>query len=620
MIGRGSPAAAFLQPAARSSTILPNCSPDSSRSSASWMRSSVNTLSCTGCTVPRPQNSSSARNSCRSPSVEPMIWSWRMKMRRRSAGGWSPLVAPQTTRRPPRTSDFIAADQTACPTFSITRSTPRPLVSACTSRTTSCWLASIAWSAPRARARCSLAALREVTITRAPAALASCSAASETPPPMPNTSTVCQGSSRPLVNSMRQAVRWFTPSAAACAKVRPAGIANTLRAGRLMNSAKVPSRCSPSTAIRVHSTPSPRSQNSQWPQLTAGCSTTACPRLSRGSPASASSTTPAPSMPMICGSRCVMPAPLFRMYRSTRFSVAAFIRTSTSPGARTGTGRSPTWTASLPPCAVRNAAFIEVSCGRPAIGEWPSCGKVPDQFAQLEFLDLARRCRRHRVLQQQAFRHVRRRDLQALQVLGHRREVEALAGLGHDDRAGALAEPLVGVGDDRDLGDRRMLVEQRLDLEHRNVLAAADDHVLAAPGDADVAAGGAACQIAGVEPAIRIGRVPLRPLQVAAEVGRGAHQQPAHLAMREDVADRVDHLDLDAGKRAAVGRGGERVVVLRPDQRDRAVLGHPPGGDDLRAQHLARLLRQQPKKDRKSTRLNSSHHSISYAVFCLKKK
>src|SRR5574337_1830873 len=27
-----------------------------------------------------------------------------------------------------------------------------------------------------------------------------------------------------------------------------------------------------------------------------------------------------------------------------------------------------------------------------------------------------------------------------------------------------------------------------------------------------------------------------------------------------------------------------------------------------------------PESDRKSTRLNSSHHSISYAVFCLKKK
>src|SRR2546430_11081335 len=32
------------------------------------------------------------------------------------------------------------------------------------------------------------------------------------------------------------------------------------------------------------------------------------------------------------------------------------------------------------------------------------------------------------------------------------------------------------------------------------------------------------------------------------------------------------------------------------------------------------LERQQPASDRKSTRLNSSHSQISYAVFCLKKK
>src|SRR2546430_9057891 len=32
------------------------------------------------------------------------------------------------------------------------------------------------------------------------------------------------------------------------------------------------------------------------------------------------------------------------------------------------------------------------------------------------------------------------------------------------------------------------------------------------------------------------------------------------------------------------------------------------------------LLRQDPRRDRKSTRLNSSHSQISYAVFCLKKK
>src|SRR2546427_5902106 len=33
-----------------------------------------------------------------------------------------------------------------------------------------------------------------------------------------------------------------------------------------------------------------------------------------------------------------------------------------------------------------------------------------------------------------------------------------------------------------------------------------------------------------------------------------------------------------------------------------------------------RLSRLDPRRDRKSTRLNSSHSQISYAVFCLKKK
>src|SRR5688572_32045500 len=35
---------------------------------------------------------------------------------------------------------------------------------------------------------------------------------------------------------------------------------------------------------------------------------------------------------------------------------------------------------------------------------------------------------------------------------------------------------------------------------------------------------------------------------------------------------------------------------------------------------LAHLLAGEHRRDRKSTRLNSSHSQISYAVFCLKKK
>src|SRR2546422_2604484 len=50
------------------------------------------------------------------------------------------------------------------------------------------------------------------------------------------------------------------------------------------------------------------------------------------------------------------------------------------------------------------------------------------------------------------------------------------------------------------------------------------------------------------------------------------------------------------------------------------------GGDDLirsaepRVRGRARERRPEPVRDRKSTRLNSSHGYISYAVFCLKKK
>src|SRR3712207_7967044 len=42
------------------------------------------------------------------------------------------------------------------------------------------------------------------------------------------------------------------------------------------------------------------------------------------------------------------------------------------------------------------------------------------------------------------------------------------------------------------------------------------------------------------------------------------------------------------------------------------------GAPDLPRQDCAH--RQTPTADRKSTRLNSSHANISYAVFCLKKK
>src|SRR5437764_3713046 len=45
-----------------------------------------------------------------------------------------------------------------------------------------------------------------------------------------------------------------------------------------------------------------------------------------------------------------------------------------------------------------------------------------------------------------------------------------------------------------------------------------------------------------------------------------------------------------------------------------------PEGQRLNADYIEKLAAHHQTQDRKSTRLNSSHRCISYAVFCLKKK
>src|SRR5438477_9804820 len=74
------------------------------------------------------------------------------------------------------------------------------------------------------------------------------------------------------------------------------------------------------------------------------------------------------------------------------------------------------------------------------------------------------------------------------------------------------------------------------------------------------------------------------------------------------------------GRRRHHRRGGDHVA------RGREGCRRPRGGGDQRPGDR-RLLGEADRRgdaprsrDRKSTRLNSSHMSISYAVFCLKKK
>src|SRR3712207_8994110 len=82
--------------------------------------------------------------------------------------------------------------------------------------------------------------------------------------------------------------------------------------------------------------------------------------------------------------------------------------------------------------------------------------------------------------------------------------------------------------------------------------------------------------------------------------------------------------------RSELARGGRRMRFK--DRSQRLVVEAERDGDDLdvvfpihalarlRHQRQALECRGRAGQDRKSTRLNSSHANISYAVFCLKKK
>src|SRR5438309_4760854 len=95
----------------------------------------------------------------------------------------------------------------------------------------------------------------------------------------------------------------------------------------------------------------------------------------------------------------------------------------------------------------------------------------------------------------------------------------------------------------------------------------------------------------------------------------------------------------DAAELRNVRRGGTELALERVDRlihltEVRVLLRRRHVRDDLRlnGRRIAREIREHEQntvlelpagigaRDRKSTRLNSSHSSISYAVFCLKKK
>src|SRR5437763_10544083 len=81
------------------------------------------------------------------------------------------------------------------------------------------------------------------------------------------------------------------------------------------------------------------------------------------------------------------------------------------------------------------------------------------------------------------------------------------------------------------------------------------------------------------------------------------------------------HDALPISPTSVVRRRGEGAVAVA--QQDRDVIGIDVRDGEITlsvAIEVADSNRRRTSPDRKSTRLNSSHRCISYAVFCLKKK
>src|SRR5207248_8237516 len=94
---------------------------------------------------------------------------------------------------------------------------------------------------------------------------------------------------------------------------------------------------------------------------------------------------------------------------------------------------------------------------------------------------------------------------------------------------------------------------------------------------------------------------------------------------RDPVVGRLaDLLDLQGEVVGAEPVGVTRGRALIDPRRQRAhlrdLLGHLLPHQVAAEPDLAALADEELARDRKSTRLNSSHRTISYAVFCLKKK
>src|SRR5207249_8357544 len=109
---------------------------------------------------------------------------------------------------------------------------------------------------------------------------------------------------------------------------------------------------------------------------------------------------------------------------------------------------------------------------------------------------------------------------------------------------------------------------------------------------------------------------PSKPVRLVVPFPPGGPLDIAGRLIGKELQDRWEHPVIVENKPGST-IGPEYVVKSAPDGYTLMIISSTPL---VTLPHLQKVPYDVLKEDRKSTRLNSSHVSISYAVFCLKKK
>jgi hypothetical protein len=108
-------------------------------------------------------------------------------------------------------------------------------------------------------------------------------------------------------------------------------------------------------------------------------------------------------------------------------------------------------------------------------------------------------------------------------------------------------------------------------------------------------------EIAGIEPAVFVDVVEMRPFQVAHEMRNAACLQMPHRIGRQRLFGAIDDAHLAAGQRAAIGSDHLFLRIALAGYGEARILGHTPAGEHVERHFLARPLNQQAGNRRART-------------------